>query len=152
MPLQSKINQYYALGVPGMPGDTNVVDYHPNTLIAEADITVGTAVWRGTDPATQAKYGGTGAPLGFVERNIVYAYCNFNEEGTPVIITGETLTIMVRGCMWVAPTAAVTVGQAVIAATADGTVTGGAAGDAGDTGWIFETAAEAGEVALIKRS
>jgi hypothetical protein len=156
MPLQSQVNTYAAPGVPGMKADMNTFDYHPNSLTAEAPIGVGTFVWRGSDPAAQGKYGGSGAPLGLVERNTVYPLYDIAEDGSAIVAEGETLTVATRGAFWALTTTAAIVGQSVFAKTADGSI---AAADAGasvagavETGWIVESAGDIGDVIIIKRS
>jgi hypothetical protein len=148
MSLQSQVFTSTAPGVPGSKADMNIFDYHPNTLTAEGDITVGTFVARGTDPATQGKYGAD--PIGLVERNIVYPNYELLEDGSEIIVEGETLTIATSGAFWVVTQDAVTAGMAVQASATDGTVSG-ALGTA-VPGWFFETAGAAGETVIIKRS
>lgn len=148
MSLQSQVFTTTAPGVPGSKADMNVFDYHPNTLTAEVDLTVGTFVARGTDPATQANYGAD--PIGLVERNMVYPNYIVTEEGSEIVSVGETVTVATRGAFWVKTADGVTPGMAVQASAVDGTVSG-AAGTA-VPGWIFETAGAAGETVLIKRS
>ena len=160
MPLQNQVYTTVAQGIPGMKADMNIFDYYPNTLTAAADITVGTFVWLGTPittpdgviPAFTGVYNGTGAPVGFVERNLVYPNFDITSEGSEIIAEGETLTVATRGAFWAKTSTAATVGQAVIAAAADGTISTGAVGDAGDTGWVVCTPADAGDIIIIKRS
>jgi len=148
MTLQSQVYTTTAPGVPGSKADMNIFDYHPNTLTAEVDVTVGTFVARGTDPAAQAKYGAS--PIGLVERNMVYPNYIVTEEGSEIVAAGETLTVATKGAFWVKTADAVTAGMAVQASDTDGTVSG-AAGTA-VPGWTFETAGDAGAIVLIKRS
>ena len=63
---------------------------------------------------------------------------------------GAALTVAVRGDYWAVSSTAATVGQAVLASTADGSVSTGTA-DAThlDTGWIVKTAGAAGEPIII---
>lgn len=156
MALQKQVFQSVAIGVPGSKADLNAADYYPNSLTAEGDVVAGTFVWLGTEPELDAKNSGTGEPLGLVERNIVYPKYDILEDGTLTIADGETLTVAVRGCFYVATTTAATVGQTVFASTTDGSVITGAAGstvaDAVETGWTVITAGAAGETIIIKRS
>lgn len=146
-----------AVGVPGMKADMNTFDYYPNNLLAEGvdGIAVGTFVWHGTDPATQGKYGGTGSPIGLVERNIVYPNWDITDDGSEIIQEGLVLTTATYGAFWVKTTTVATVGQAVFALTADGTIATGAPGgtvtDAVETPWTVHTAGEVGDVIIIKR-
>lgn len=150
MALQSQVYTSVAAGVPGSKADANTFDYYPQSLTAEVKIAAGTFVWTGTDPELDANYGGTTAPIGLVERNIVYPNYNVLEDGTLIIGEGETLTIATRGAFWVTTTTAAAVGDAVYASSANGSVSAGA-GDV-DTGWTVATAGAAGEIIIIKRS
>lgn len=62
----------------------------------------------------------------------------------------SALTVAVRGDYWVVSSTAATVGQAVLASTADGSISTGTA-DAThiDTGWVVKTAGAAGEPIII---
>lgn len=160
MPLQNKVNTYYAEGVPGMPGDMNVHDYNPTTFFAEVPIAVGTFVWRGTDPASQATYSATGAPVGLVVRDMIYAGCFMDADGSLIVPVGSELGVAVQGARWVEAKTVATIGQSVFASTTDGSVSTGAAGGSvsGSTevpGWIVEYApanAAIGDYIIIKRS
>lgn len=156
MPLQSQVYTSVAIGVPGSRADANTFDYYSQSLTAETDIIAGTFVWLGTDPELDANYGGTGAPIGLVERNIVYPNYDVLSEGTLTIAKDETLTIATRGAFYVTSTTAATVGQAVFALTTNGGVatgdTGADVAGAVETGWTVVTAGAAGETIIIKRS
>ncbi|MDL2315502.1 hypothetical protein LJC59_00265 [Desulfovibrio sp. OttesenSCG-928-A18] len=156
MSLQSQVYTSIAIGAPGAKADLNVFDYYPQSLAAEEDVAAGTFVWAGSDPERLAGYGGSGEPLGFVERNIVYPNYDVDGEGTMIIHEGETLTIATCGCFYAVADTDAAVGQAVFAFTANGSITvndpGATVADAVETGWKVITAGEAGETIIIKRS
>lgn len=155
MTLQSQVYPTVAVGVPGSKADANTFDYYPQSLTAEADITAGTFVWLGSNEKF-GNYGGTDAPLGFVERNIVYPNYNIMEDGSMVIGEGETLTVATLGAFHAVTTTVATVGQSVFALTVDGTIATDAAGatvaGAAETAWKVVTPGDAGETIIIKRS
>lgn len=155
MTLQTQVNISVAVGVPGSKADANTFDYYPQSLTAEADITAGTFVWPGSDE-TLGNYGGTDAPLGFVERSIAYPNYNVMEDGSLVIGEGETLTVATLGAFHAVTTTSATVGQAVFALTADGSIatdaTGATVSGGVETAWKVVTSGDAGETIIIKRS
>jgi hypothetical protein len=153
---QSQVYTSVARGVPGAKADMNTFDYYPLSLTAETDITAGTFVWLGTDPETQADYGGEGAPIGFVERAIVYPNYDVLGAGDLEIQEGETLTVATSGCFWARTTGTAAAGQAVFAKTSDGTVSAAASGStvsgSVETGWSVISGGEAGDAIMIKGS
>ena len=155
MTLQSQVFTSVAVGVPGAKADMNVFDYYPQSLTAEVGIKAGTFVWLGTDPERQGNYGGTGAPIGFVERNLVYPNYDPLEDGSNIVAEGETLTVATMGAFMATTTTVASVGQAVFAATVDGSVSAADAGStvAGsvETEWTVTKAGAAGETITIKR-
>jgi hypothetical protein len=156
MSKQSQVYTQTAIGIPGSKAAANAFDYYPQSLTAETDVTAGTFVWPGTDPASQAKPAGTGRPLGLVERNIVYPNYDVLSEGSLVIEAGETLTIATQGAFYAVSATAATVGQKVFAVLADGTIKTGAAGatisGAVETAWKVVTPGAIGEVIVIAAS
>jgi hypothetical protein len=124
---QSQVFIDTAPGVPGSKASLNPFTYHPNNLIASAPVAVGLFAWAGTDPTTGSN-AGTGAPIGIIERNLVYPDYNVTDEGTLVIPGGAAFATVVRGDLWVTSLTAATVGQKVFAVSADGTIKTGAAG------------------------
>lgn len=125
---QSQVYTSIAPGVPGQKATLNPAVYLPHTPLADGEVVIGTFVWVGTDPTIQAKNTGTGAPLGFVERNIVYPNYDVTAEGSLVAHDGATLTVATKGDFWAVAGAAAVVGNKVFAKTADGTLLFGAAG------------------------
>lgn len=154
---QKKVFTTVAVGVPGAKATLNPFVYHPNTLLAEGEATVGNFVWPGADPELQARNttSGTDKPIGLVERNIVYPNYDLLDDGTLVVPDGSTLTIGICGDYWVAASTAAVAGQKAFASTTDGSIATGAAGAtvAGhvETDWTVETAGAAGEAIMISR-
>lgn len=71
--LQKEVFTGIAAGVPGDKATLNPTAYTVHNPIAEGTgVTVGNFVWPGTDVEHQAQVGGSGAPLGIVERLLVY--------------------------------------------------------------------------------
>ena len=153
---RSQVYTRTAAGIPGSKAAVNVFDYYPRSLTAETDVTAGTFVWPGTDPAAQAKPSGAGRPLGLAERNIVYPIYDVMSEGSLIIEAGETLTVATQGAFHAVSATVATVGQKVFAVLADGTIKTGAAGatvaGAVETAWKVVTPGAAGEVIVIAAS
>mgnify|MGYP006868206502 CR=1 FL=1 len=148
---QASVTQYRPAGVSGDKATPNQSIYFPRQLFAEGDVFVGTFVQFGTDPATQAKAGGT-KPIGFVERNIVYPNVNVLNDGTLQVPKGYPLTIAVRGDYYVTSTTAGAMNDKVFANTTTGVVTfgsGTAPSGTVDTGWVVRRPGAAGEPVLI---
>ena len=91
------------------------------------------------------------AVLGFVERVINYVnYELLSDGGFDRCPAGSNLTVAVKGDYWAVSTTKATVGQAVLASTADGSISTGTP-DAThlDTGWVVKTPGEIGEPIII---
>ena len=90
------------------------------------------------------------AVLGFVERVINYVNYELFSDGTLTVPAGSNLTVAVKGDYWAVSTTKATVGQAVLASTADGSISTGTP-DAThlDTGWVVKTPGEIGEPIII---
>ena len=65
---------------------------------------------------------GTGKPLGFVARNIIYPIYGIEAENNNIVPAGYNVNVMVEGDFYVEVAAKVTKGQKVFAVLADGTV------------------------------
>lgn len=156
MPLQSQVNLYPAPGVAGDKATPDQSVYTPLNPLAAVVLPVGGFVFPvvtdGTIDNTRAtNVAGTATEvLGFVERVINYVNYDVFSDGTLNVPAGSALTVAVRGDYWAVSTTAATVGQKVLAATADGSVSTGTA-DAThlDTGWTVKTAGAAGEPIII---
>lgn len=153
MTLQTQVQTDVAIGVPGARADLSPFDYHPQTMQAEGAVFAGSFVWLGTDAETQARASGSGTPLGFVERALVYPSFEALSEGTLEIADGQSMNVAVRGAFYAITKTDATVGQSVFADTADGSVLTGASGTsvsgAVETGWKAVTAGSAGETIII---
>ena len=146
MPFQKTVDAP-ALGLVGSPYGGNPRSYFLPTPLASAAVKVGGFVW--ADAATgKVKATGTGKPLGVAvrERDIPLP-CD--AEATLTIPAGLRVPVLVSGDVILASTTAVTVGQAVFAVLADGTIktdaVGGTVGSAIETDFIARTAAAKGE-------
>jgi len=153
--LQKTVGMGIAPGVPGDKATLNPTAYTVHNPIAEgAGVTVGGFVWPGTDVEHQAKVGGTGAPLGIVERLLVYlGACGIYDTTTLELPEGSPLTVIVRGDVYVTTATAATVGQKVYAVLADGTIKTDASGETVDgaieTAWVVKSAGAAGDTIII---
>ena len=140
MALQKQVNLSYAPGVPGDKATPDQSVYTPLNPLAAVELPVGRFVF----PVVAT------AVLGFVERVINYVNCDVLSDGTLSVPEGSALTVAVKGDYWAVSATAAAVGQAVLASTADGSVSTGAA-DAThlDTGWKVKTPGAAGEPVII---
>ena len=156
MPLQNKVGLTVAPGVAGDKATPDQSVYTPLNPLASVAPPVGGFVFPVVEDGVQDNTRATNVAgdatevLGFVERVINYVNYNIMEDGTLIVPEGSALTVAVRGDYWAVSSTAATVGQAVLASTADGSVSTGTA-DAThlDTGWVVKTAGEAGEPILI---
>lgn len=149
---QAKVNTYPAVGVPGAFASVNPIVSTSLGRIAGADVPIGGFCW--DDPSNEGEVlpSGTGKPLGFVCRDVIYPIASF-DPAQNFVPEGCTPCIMVEGDFYVQPEAAVTKGQKVFANLTTGAVSGGAAGatvsGSVETDWAFATGAEAGGIAII---
>lgn len=155
MTLQNQVFLSPALGLIGAKADLNAFDYFPQSLQAQEDISVGSFVWPGADPASQAAYQGSGPPLGLVEREVMSA-AQSRAEASQIIAQGQNVTVALRGCYYVQSQNAAEPGQSVFARFSDGAIVCGPAkteiSGAVESGWQVISAGEAGETIIIKRS
>lgn len=150
---QTKVNMYPAIGVPGAFASVNPVISTPLGRIASKDVGIGGFCW--DDPSNDGCIlpSGTGKPLGFVARNIVYTIVNAAADAANIVPAGSNANVMLKGDFYVLVAEAVTKGQKVFASTTDGTVSGGTAGASVggfvETDWTFVTSADANGIAII---
>ena len=152
MPLQSQVNLALAPGVAGDKATPDQSIYTPiNYLAGEGGVSVGTFCWRGTDPGVAVgTTTGDAAPLGFVERVLVYPNYNVFEDATLIVPEGFGLTVAVKGDYWVEAGAAVTVeGQVYVDKTNGAILAAAGTNGIAATGWKFKTAGEAGDMVII---
>ena len=128
MPLQSQVNLSVAPGVAGDKATPDQSIYTPLNPLAAVALPVGRFVFPVVDSGvidnTQAtNVAGTAtAVLGFVERVINYVNYEIVSDGTLTVPEGSNLTVAVKGDYWAVSTTKATVGQAVLASTADGSI------------------------------
>lgn len=153
MALQTVVNTELAVGVAG--DLVNVTDkmYTAVNPIAETAVTAGCFVCQGTDAMKQCKLGGT-VPMGIAQR--VYQYNNESlvAGASMTIPAGSGVSVIKKGYVYVAATAAATVGQKVFAVLATGAIKTGAAGatisGAVETDWsVLTPATAAGDIIVI---
>lgn len=156
MPLQSKVNLSVAPGVAGDKATPDQSIYTPLNPLAAVDIPVGRFVFPvvedGVIDNTRAtNVAGTATSvLGFVERVINYVNYEIFSDGTLTVPKGSNLTVAVKGDYWAVSTTTATVGQAVLAATADGSIsTGNPDSMHLNTGWVVKTPGKIREPIII---
>lgn len=158
---QSAVNIYPANGVPGAFASNNPVVSTALGRIANTTLTIGGFCWDDASNPGQVKNTGSGKPLGFVARDVIYAidtltsFPSSEETGnaTNIVPIGGSVNVQVEGDFYVVAPATVTVGQKVFANTANGTVNVGAAGGtvsgAVETDWAYVTAGNKGDIVII---
>lgn len=158
---QTKVNLYPAIGVPGAFASINPVVSTALGKIAGTDLTIGGFCWDDTTNVGQVKNTGTGKPLGFVARDVIYpintlvSYPEDEEAGNTsnFVPKGYNVNVMVEGDFYVTAPETVTVGMKVFASTTDGTIKAGAAGatvsGAVETDWAFMQAGDKGDIVVI---
>lgn len=158
---QTKVNLYPAIGVPGAFASINPVVSTALGKIAGTDLTIGGFCWDDTTNVGQVKNTGTGKPLGFVARDVIYpintlaSYPEDEEAGdtSNFVPKGYNVNVMVEGDFYVTAPETVTVGMKVFASTTDGTIKAGAAGatvsGAVETDWAFMQAGDEGDIVVI---
>lgn len=158
---QSAVNIYPAQGVPGAFASTNPVVSTALGRIANTTLTIGGFCWDDTSNPGQVKNTGSGKPLGFVARDIIYpinTLVAFPEDGTAgnttnMVPIGGSVNVQVEGDFYVLVSESVTAGQKVFASTTDGTVKAGTAGStvsgAVETDWAFMQAGDEGDIVVI---
>lgn len=148
MALQKAVGDFYAEGIPGDRASLNTNVYTTFNPLAETNITAGTFVWAGNDGEVTAKHGGSGTPMGFVERVIAYPDHNDTSDGTMVIPAHHALTVARKGDYYCKVDSAVDVGDQIYAIAASGKATGTSSGNIA-TGWYAKTAAAAQNDVII---
>lgn len=154
---QTQVYTDIALGVPGAKAALGFqFTYHANGLRApEGGLKVGSFAWlSATDPETLAAATGTGAPLGFIERNVSYYNpVAMGSEGTLTVPEGEGVLIATGGDYYAKCATAAKAGQKVLVKTADGEISAGDAAATGqvDTGWTVTAGGAAGATIIISK-
>ena len=148
---QNKVNLVPAIGLPGAYAAVNPIVSTAKGYIAKVNVPVGGFCWEDATDAGQVNPSGTGAPLGFVVREVAYTMCN--EDAINFVPAGGNVSVQKKGDFFVQAAVAVTKGQKVFADTTTGAVKAGAAGGtvsgAVETDFYFVTTAEANEISVI---
>lgn len=148
---QNVVNLAPAIGLPGAYAAVNPIVSTAKGYIAKVNVPVGGFCWEDTTDAGQVNPSGTGAPLGFVVREVAYTMCN--TDAINYVPAGGNVSVQKKGDFFVQAAAAVTKGQKVFADLATGAVKAGVAGatveGAVETDFYFVTTAEANEISVI---
>ena len=149
---QASVPMYPAIGVPGAYASINPIVSTAIGYTAKTAVNIGGFVWEDANDDRKVNSNGTGAPVGFVCREIT----NVLPFGTPyanVVPAGQNVSVQKKGDFFVQAAAAVTKGQKVFASLTDGSVSAAAAGatveGSVETDFYFVTTAEAGEISVI---
>lgn len=123
---QNKVNLVPAIGLPGAYAAVNPIVSTAKGYIAKVNVPVGGFCWEDAIDAGQVNPSGSGAPLGFVAREVAYTMCN--TDAINYVPAGGNVSVQKKGDFFVQAAAAVTKGQKVFADLATGAVKAGAAG------------------------
>lgn len=148
---QSKVELMPAIGLPGAYAAVNPIVSTAKGYIAKVNVPVGGFCWEDSTVAGQVNPSGSGAPLGFVAREVAYTMCN--TDAINYVPAGGNVSVQKKGDFFVQAAVAVTKGQKVFADTTTGAVKAGEAGGtvsgAVETDFYFVTTAEANEISVI---
>lgn len=150
---QKSVNLYNARGVPGAFASINPVVSTPLGYIAgEGGVTIGVFCWEDPENDGVVLSTGTGKPLGFVVRDIIYPIYDLGGAQN-IAPEGFNVNVHVSGDFYVQVPAAVTKGQKVFVNPTTGALSGGTAGgtvaSSVETDWFFATDAEKNGIAII---
>lgn len=157
MALQKKVGLMPDVGFPGQHVHFNQAVYTPFNYISDGTVKAGSFCFAKDSSLVNEKgvkypvasLTGSGAVLGFVER-VLSAPLAMGVEASDVYVSGQELTIAIRGDYYFAANGAATVGQHVLVNPADGVVSFGKAGAENDTGWVVQTEAKSeGDIIII---
>lgn len=144
----------------GLEGDFCSGNIHQSVIAGEGQFVVGTGgltvgrfAWAdGTGKVTNA---GTGAPTGFVHREMAAVIVAYLGTNSMLIQPGQPCTLMRSGDYWAKTTTLATLGQKVFASNTTGQIATGAAGAtiAGFTETLFSvfSAGAVGDLIKISR-
>lgn len=160
MAFQTQINTQPAPGLPGDFASLNPTATFPageGALVAAAGgCTIGAFGWVQTDGRSVANApasGTTTAPDGFVHRDLSGQISSLFDESSLTIPQGFPVSLFTAGDFWAISTTAASPGQAVFAATADGSLSTAAAGTtvsgAVQTRFYVASAGAAGDLVKI---
>ena len=149
---QSKVELVPAIGLPGAYAAVNPIVSTAKGYIAKVNVPVGGFCWEDSTNEGQVNPSGTGAPLGFVVREVAYPM-GTEVDAINYVPAGGNVSVQKKGDFFVQAAAAVTKGQKVFASLTTGAVSGGTAGatveGAVETDFYFVTSADAGEISVI---
>lgn len=149
---QSKVELVPAIGLPGAYAAVNPIVSTAKGYIAKVNVPVGGFCWEDATDAGQVNPSGSGAPLGFVVREVAYVL-DTDADAINYVPAGGNVSVQKKGDFFVQAAAAVTKGQKVFASLTTGAVSGGTAGatvdGAVETDFYFVTSAGAGEISVI---
>jgi len=149
---QNKVNLVPAVGLPGAYAAVNPIVSTAKGYIAKVNVPVGGFCWEDTTDAGQVNPSGSGAPLGFVVREVAYVL-DTDADAINFVPAGGNVSVQKKGDFFVQAAVAVTKGQKVFADTTTGAVKAGAAGGtvsgAVETDFYFVTTADANEISVI---
>ena len=149
---QNKVNLVPAVGLPGAYAAVNPIVSTAKGYIAKVNVPVGGFCWEDSTNEGQVNPSGSGAPLGFVVREVAYVL-DTNADAINYVPAGHNVSVQKKGDFFVQAEAAVTKGQKVFASLTTGAVSGGTAGatveGAVETDFYFVTSADAGEISVI---
>lgn len=155
MPFQTQVNVTPAPAVAGDFASANPnasVPAGPGAFVAgTGGANVGVFGW--ADANGLVTNAGSGAPTGFIHRDMQALIVTWLAEASMNIPEGQPVTLMSAGDFWAQTLTTATVGQKVFASNTDGTVKTGDAGAtvAGytETKWFVGSAAAANELVKI---
>ena len=150
MAFQKSVGFYNQSATAGDRASQNPTVYVPSNFLAGGTVNVGGFVWRdSTNPATEVVAAGSGAPLGFIEREINHDNINVNVEGTLAITEGGNVTVAMRGDFYVVADKTVAIGDALLADTTNGSAVFTSSANTVDSGYVAMTAGAAGDLIVV---
>ena len=152
---QQSVGKYNKEAIPGDRANNQEAIYTPENLVAAGGtavaVNVGGFAWRDTSHPELVVGGGTGAPVGFVERVQNYQYYDVTDEGTLVVPGGAAVEIAVKGDFFVQADATTSAGATVYANTSNGAATLTSGAGVVDTGFKTWNATTSGGMAIITK-
>ena len=150
MAFQKSVGFYNQSATAGDRASQNPTVYVPSNFLAGGTVNVGGFVWRdSTNPTTEVVTAGSGAPLGFIEREINHDNINVNVEGTLAIAEGGNVTVAMRGDFYVVADKTVAIGDALLADTTNGSAVFTSSANTVDSGYVAMTAGAAGDLIVV---
>lgn len=153
---QTTVNIYPAIGVEGAFASINPIISTPLGKIAGTELFIGGFCWDDPDNVGQVVNNGTGKPLGFVARNMIYPINELDVNASNadnVVPVGFNVNVMLQGDFYAVAPEEVTAGKKVFASTTDGSIkvgdAGGSVDGAVETDWTFASAGSEGDVVVI---